>query len=42
MVFGMVLMDDLLFPRGSRKPSRERLTAEMTQMIVHGVMHRTD
>lgn len=40
MVFGMALLDDLLFPAGGERPDRRRLTTEMTQMILHGVMHR--
>jgi AcrR family transcriptional regulator len=40
MIFGMALLDDLLFPPGSRRPSRERLTSEMTQMLLHGSAHR--
>jgi AcrR family transcriptional regulator len=42
MVFGMALLDDLLFPAAARRPSRRRLTTEMTQMILHGVLHRAD
>ena len=40
MIFGMALLDDLLFPPGSRRPSRERLTTEMTQLLFHGSAHR--
>lgn len=42
MVFGMVLLDDLLFPAGTRKPSRARLTSEVTQMIAHGALERPE
>jgi AcrR family transcriptional regulator len=42
MIFGMALLDDLLFPTGAQTPSRERLTTEMTQMILHGSAHRPE
>jgi AcrR family transcriptional regulator len=42
MIFGMALLDDLLFPQGTRRPSRERLTTEMTQMLLHGSAHRSE
>jgi AcrR family transcriptional regulator len=40
MVFGVVLLDDMLTPPGRRRPSRQRLEAEMTNLILHGVLHR--
>ena len=40
MVFGVVLLQDMLFPSGTPPFSRERLTTEMTQMIIHGAVHR--
>jgi AcrR family transcriptional regulator len=38
MVFGVVLLDDMLTPPGRRRPSRQRLQAEMTNLILHGVL----
>jgi AcrR family transcriptional regulator len=40
MIFGVVLLDDLLTPPGKRRPSRKRLEAEITALILHGVLHR--
>ncbi|MBO0727908.1 MAG: TetR/AcrR family transcriptional regulator [Acidimicrobiaceae bacterium] len=40
MIFGVVLLDDMLTPPGRRRPSRERLQREMTDLILHGVLHR--
>lgn len=40
MVFGVVLLDDLLVPPGTRRPSRERLRQEMSALVLHGVLHR--
>jgi AcrR family transcriptional regulator len=40
MVLGVVLLDELLFPAGTRRPGRDRMTAELTNMILHGVAHR--
>ena len=40
MVFGVVLLDDMLTPPGRRRPSRERLQAEMASLILHGVLYR--
>jgi len=40
MVFGVVLLDDMLTPPGRRRPSRQRLQTEMTNLILHGVLHR--
>jgi AcrR family transcriptional regulator len=40
MVFGVVLLDDLLTPTGQRRPGRQRLQTEMTGIILHGVLHR--
>lgn len=34
MVLGMALLDDLIFPRGARRPSQKRLEAEMTTAIL--------
>lgn len=40
MVFGVVLLDDMLTPPGKRRPSRQRLQTEMTSLILHGVLDR--
>jgi hypothetical protein len=40
MVLGVVLLDELLFPAGTRRPGRDRMTAELTSLILHGVAHR--
>ena len=40
MVLGVALLDDLLFPPGTRRPGRQRLIDEMTSMILDGVRHR--
>jgi AcrR family transcriptional regulator len=40
MVFGVVLLDDMLTPPGRRRPSRQRLQTEMTNLILDGVLHR--
>lgn len=40
MVFGVALLDELATPPGRRRPSRERLQSEMTNLILHGVLHR--
>jgi len=37
MVFGVALLDDLIFPAGSRRPSRQRLIAEMNKTTMVGV-----
>lgn len=34
MVLGMALLDDLIFPRGTRRPSQKRLDAEMTTILL--------
>lgn len=41
MVFGVVLLDDLLTPSGQRRPGRQRLQAEMTGIVLDGVLHRS-
>jgi AcrR family transcriptional regulator len=38
MAFGVALLDDML--TASRRPSRKRLEDEMTNLILHGVLHR--
>jgi AcrR family transcriptional regulator len=40
MVFGVVLLEDLLFPSDTPKPPSERLRHEVTTMILDGVLHR--
>ena len=40
MVIGVVLLEDLFFARGTRKPGRDRIIAELTNTILHGVTHR--
>lgn len=39
MVFGVALLDDLLIPRGTRRPSRARLLAEMNKMAAFRLLH---
>lgn len=40
MVLGAALLDDLLFPAGSRRPSQDRLTAEIKKLVLHGTTKR--
>ena len=40
MVFGMVLLDDLLFPSEAERPSRERRIAAMNEIVIHGLLYR--
>jgi AcrR family transcriptional regulator len=40
MVLGVALLDDLIFPGGSRRPSRERLVAEMEKYLLYGTTGR--
>lgn len=42
MVFGMVLLDDMLFEEGADAPDRERRIAAMTDLLVHGTLHRQE
>jgi AcrR family transcriptional regulator len=39
MVFGVVLLGDMLFTDDQLRHDRARLTGQMTAMIVHGVLH---
>jgi AcrR family transcriptional regulator len=39
-VFGVVLLEEMLYPVGSPRLSRERLTTEMITTIMHGALHR--
>jgi AcrR family transcriptional regulator len=38
MVFGVALLEDLIFPAGARRPSRQRLIDEMRKTTLVGVM----
>ena len=38
MVFGVALLDDLIFPSGMRRPGRQRLIDEMRKTTLSGVM----
>lgn len=40
MVFGAVLLQDMLYPAGTPPLNRERLTDEMITTILHGALHR--
>jgi AcrR family transcriptional regulator len=40
MVLGVALLDDLLFSRGSRRPSQERLIAEIEKFVLYGTTRR--
>jgi AcrR family transcriptional regulator len=40
MVLGVALFDDMLYPVGSRRPSRKRLKAEMVRTLMEGITHR--
>jgi AcrR family transcriptional regulator len=42
MVLGVALLDDLLFPRGSRRPSQERLITELEKFVLYGTTRRAD
>jgi AcrR family transcriptional regulator len=41
MIFGVALLDDLVFPSRSRRPSRQRLTDEMRKLLLDGMRHRS-
>jgi AcrR family transcriptional regulator len=40
MILGVALLDSLLFPTGSRRPSNRRLTDEMRKLLLDGLRHR--
>lgn len=40
MAFGVALLDDLLIPQGTRRPSRSRLLNEMIAICVHAALDR--
>jgi AcrR family transcriptional regulator len=42
MVLGVALLDDLLFARDTRRPSRDRLITEMEKLILYGTTRRGD
>jgi AcrR family transcriptional regulator len=42
MVLGVALLDDLLFPRDARRPSRDRLITEAVKLILYGTTRRGD
>jgi AcrR family transcriptional regulator len=37
MVFGVALLDDMLYPAGTRKPAKVRLQAEMVRLVVASI-----
>ena len=41
MIFGVALLDDMIFPAHARRPSRKRLTDEMRNLLLDGMRHRT-
>jgi AcrR family transcriptional regulator len=41
MVLGAALLDELIFPRGAQRPSRERLVAEMEKFLLYGTTRRS-
>lgn len=40
-VMSMLLLDDWLFPAHERRPSKSRQIEELTQMLLHGIAHRS-
>lgn len=40
MIFGVALLDDLIFPAHTRRPSRRRLLDEMRMLLLDGMRHR--
>jgi AcrR family transcriptional regulator len=40
MILGVALLDPLIFPTGSRRPSNQRLTDEMRKLLLDGLRHR--
>jgi AcrR family transcriptional regulator len=40
MILGVALLDSLIFPAGSRRPSNRRLTDEMRKLLLDGLRHR--
>jgi hypothetical protein len=38
----MVLLDEMLFPAGAPRFGRERITTEMTNLLLHGALHREE
>jgi AcrR family transcriptional regulator len=39
-VFGLVLLEDMVFPRGSDRPDRARVMEELTQTMAFGILNR--
>jgi AcrR family transcriptional regulator len=37
MLFGLALLDPMLFARGTRRPSRSRILTEMTEILLRGI-----
>jgi AcrR family transcriptional regulator len=40
MIFGVALLDSLIFPSEGRRPSNRRLTEEMRKLLLDGLRHR--
>jgi hypothetical protein len=40
MILGVALLDSLIFPSGSRRPSNKRLTEEMRKLLLDGMRRR--
>jgi AcrR family transcriptional regulator len=40
MIFGVALLDSLIFPSGTQRPSTRRLTEEMRKLLLDGMRHR--
>ena len=40
MILGVALLDDLLFPRNTNRPGKDRLLAEMRKMLLYGTTRR--
>jgi AcrR family transcriptional regulator len=40
MILGVALLDSLIFPSGSRRPSNKRLTEEMLKLLLDGMRRR--
>ena len=39
-VFGLVLLEDMVFPRGDDRPDRARVMEELTQTLAYGILNR--
>jgi AcrR family transcriptional regulator len=40
MVIGAVLLEDWIYPAGTRVPSQRRIVREISALVVHGIAHR--